>query len=48
MLNVFGSFVKASTDPNPDGNTEEESSEKEQSAEKNKQQKNAEPKQVGG
>lgn len=38
--------VKASTEPNPDGNAEEESSEKEQPTEK--QQKNAEPKQVGG
>lgn len=37
-------FVKASTEPNPDGTADEE---KEQSTEKNKQQKSAEPKQVG-
>lgn len=41
-------FVKASTEPIPDGTADEESPEKEQSTEKNKQQKSAEPKQVGG
>lgn len=41
-------FVKASTEPNPDGTADEESPEIEQSTENSKQQKSTEPKQVGG